>query len=285
MSFHLLSYRGMSSPSSGHDSTGVTDRVVNQMLTEMDGAQGLEGVYVLAATSRPDLIDPALLRPGRLDKSLLCDMPDQAERLDVRFPLRTMSYKGHQLIFQILVALSRKMEVAATVDMEAISFDTDGFSGADLQAMMYNAHLEVIHAQIDGAAGAKGRGQANGSSGDGGKGKGKEKGKGKGKGKGKAVDGEAGETVEVRREEVAEETVGFRSFPEQTGSRAEKAASDARVSCTRRIEDLVKLTSQITTIIKNSSSVQVDTDSGHLHTATAAVRPLAYSGRCCMISS
>lgn len=53
------------------------------MLTEMDGAQGLEGVYVLAATSRPDLIDPALLRPGRLDKSLLCDMPDQAERLDV----------------------------------------------------------------------------------------------------------------------------------------------------------------------------------------------------------
>jgi peroxin-1 len=53
------------------------------MLTEMDGAQGLEGVYVLAATSRPDLIDPALLRPGRLDKSLLCDMPDMAERLEV----------------------------------------------------------------------------------------------------------------------------------------------------------------------------------------------------------
>jgi len=68
---------------SGHDSTGVTDRVVNQMLTEMDGAQGLEGVYVLAATSRPDLIDSALLRPGRLDKAIICDMPDQQERLDV----------------------------------------------------------------------------------------------------------------------------------------------------------------------------------------------------------
>lgn len=53
------------------------------MLTEMDGAQGLEGVYVLAATSRPDLIDPALLRPGRLDKSLICDMPDMRDRLDV----------------------------------------------------------------------------------------------------------------------------------------------------------------------------------------------------------
>jgi ATP-dependent Zn protease len=67
----------------GHDSTGVTDRVVNQMLTEMDGAQGLDGVYVLAATSRPDLIDSALLRPGRLDKSILCDMPNEQERLEV----------------------------------------------------------------------------------------------------------------------------------------------------------------------------------------------------------
>lgn len=70
-------------PKRGHDSTGVTDRVVNQLLTQMDGAEGLEGVYVLAATSRPDLIDPALLRPGRLDKSLLCDMPSETDRLEV----------------------------------------------------------------------------------------------------------------------------------------------------------------------------------------------------------
>lgn len=92
---------------SGHDSTGVTDRVVNQMLTQMDGAEGLDGVYVLAATrckmvfyihffpsihyfapvavSRPDLIDSALLRPGRLDKSLLCDMPNVTERKEVRY--------------------------------------------------------------------------------------------------------------------------------------------------------------------------------------------------------
>ena len=77
----------------------MTDRVVNQLLTEMDGAEGLQGVYVLAATryhslqysvsssnivqSRPDLIDPALLRPGRLDKSIICDMPDFEERKDV----------------------------------------------------------------------------------------------------------------------------------------------------------------------------------------------------------
>ncbi|KAK9802910.1 hypothetical protein WJX73_005371 [Symbiochloris irregularis] len=59
-------------PKRGHDSTGVTDRVVNQLLTELDGIEGLQGVIVLAATSRPDLIDAALLRPGRLDRLLYC---------------------------------------------------------------------------------------------------------------------------------------------------------------------------------------------------------------------
>ena len=61
----------------GHDSTGVTDRVVNQLLTQLDGVEGREGVAVVAASSRPDLLDPALLRPGRLDKSLLCPLPDE----------------------------------------------------------------------------------------------------------------------------------------------------------------------------------------------------------------
>ncbi|KAI8995209.1 AAA-domain-containing protein [Trametes punicea] len=117
-------------PKRGHDSTGVTDRVVNQMLTQMDGAEGLEGVYVLAATSRPDLIDSALLRPGRLDKSLLCDMPKAEERKE------------------ILEALSRKVAIAPSVDLAALAEETDGFSGADLQALMYNAHLEVVHDAI-----------------------------------------------------------------------------------------------------------------------------------------
>jgi peroxin-1 len=116
-------------PKRGHDSTGVTDRVVNQMLTQMDGAEGLEGVYVLAATSRPDLIDPALLRPGRLDKSLLCDMPSTADRADI---LRAVSEKLH---LQPSIS-SRLTDIAA---------QTEGFSGADLQALMYNAHLEAIH--------------------------------------------------------------------------------------------------------------------------------------------
>ena len=122
-------------PKRGHDSTGVTDRVVNQLLTQMDGAEGLSGVYVLAATSRPDLIDPALLRPGRLDKSILCDMPDLDDRLD------------------ILQALSKKLNIAAhilrgtnrSVSLTEIARRTGGYSGADLQAVIYNAHLEAIH--------------------------------------------------------------------------------------------------------------------------------------------
>ncbi|KAI8073284.1 P-loop containing nucleoside triphosphate hydrolase protein [Gongronella butleri] len=118
-------------PRRGHDSTGVTDRVVNQMLTQMDGAEGLDGVYVLAATSRPDLIDPALLRPGRLDKALLCGMPSFDERLE------------------ILGALASKMTLASEVDLNAYAEKTEGFSGADLQGFLYNAHLEAIHGAIN----------------------------------------------------------------------------------------------------------------------------------------
>ena len=123
-------------PKRGHDSTGVTDRVVNQLLTQMDGAEGLTGVYVLAATSRPDLIDPALLRPGRLDKSLICDLPHLEDRLD------------------ILRALSKKLKISPGVlaagnnpneSLLEIAHRTAGYSGADLQAVVYNAHLEAIH--------------------------------------------------------------------------------------------------------------------------------------------
>ncbi|POS85627.1 hypothetical protein EPUL_001303, partial [Erysiphe pulchra] len=120
-------------PKRGHDSTGVTDRVVNQILTQMDGAEGLSGVYVLAATSRPDLIDPALLRPGRLDKSIICDLPNEEDRID------------------ILSALGRKLKLnhEARNNLSEIASHTEGFSGADLQALMYNAHLEAIHDLID----------------------------------------------------------------------------------------------------------------------------------------
>ncbi|KAJ1963872.1 Peroxisome biosynthesis protein pex1, partial [Dispira parvispora] len=113
-------------PRRGHDNTGVTDRVVNQFLTEMDGAEGLQGVYVLAATSRPDLIDPALLRPGRLDKALLCDLPSLAERLD------------------ILEKVAQTMHLDTAVDLNFFAERTKGYTGADLQALLYNGYLESI---------------------------------------------------------------------------------------------------------------------------------------------
>jgi peroxin-1 len=113
------------------------------------------------------------------------------------------------------------MEVASTVDMESISFDTEGYSGADLQAMMYNAHLEVIHAQIDSVSTAKG--DINGKTVE------KSKSTGKGKGKGKAVDVDDDQEIE-KIEEMENSMVGYRAIPEQSGSRAEKAAFDARVS-------------------------------------------------------
>ncbi|TPX16431.1 uncharacterized protein E0L32_003725 [Thyridium curvatum] len=124
-------------PKRGHDSTGVTDRVVNQLLTQMDGAEGLSGVYVLAATSRPDLIDPALLRPGRLDKSLLCDFPGVEDRLD------------------IIKALAKKAKLSddflsSEDDLLELARRTEGFSGADLQALVSNAQLEAIHDVLDG---------------------------------------------------------------------------------------------------------------------------------------
>ena len=127
-------------PKRGHDSTGVTDRVVNQLLTQMDGAEGLSGVYVLAATSRPDLIDPALLRPGRLDKSLICDLPDLDDRLDI---LQALS-KTLKLKPSILASKSNRQETLLEV-----AHRTEGYSGADLQAVVYNAHLEAIHDLLD----------------------------------------------------------------------------------------------------------------------------------------
>lgn len=124
-------------PKRGHDSTGVTDRVVNQLLTQMDGAEGLDGVYVLAATSRPDLIDPALLRPGRLDKSVLCNLPNEIDRFDI---LKTLISSEK---FSIACDDETKIEY-----LKRLATETKGYSGADLQALCYNAYLKGIHRKL-----------------------------------------------------------------------------------------------------------------------------------------
>ncbi|GER39957.1 ATP-dependent zinc metalloprotease FtsH, partial [Striga asiatica] len=100
-------------------------------LTELDGVEVLTGVFVFAATSRPDLLDAALLRPGRLDRLLFCDFPSHQGRLD------------------ILKVLSRKLPMAADVDLELIARMTEGFSGADLQALLSDAQLEAVHELLD----------------------------------------------------------------------------------------------------------------------------------------
>ncbi|XP_037797346.1 peroxisome biogenesis protein 1-like [Penaeus monodon] len=112
-------------PRRGHDSTGVTDRVVNQLLTQMDGVEGLTGVYILAATSRPDLIDPALLRPGRLDKCVYCPMPSEEDRKE------------------ILEVLSQDVDFGEEIDWSEVASLTESFSGADLQSILSTAQVAV----------------------------------------------------------------------------------------------------------------------------------------------
>jgi peroxin-1 len=115
----------------GHDNTGVTDRVVNQLLTSLDGFEVLKNVFVIAATSRPDIIDPALLRPGRLDTHLLCDLPDANERTDV------------------LRVACKSVGLGADVDLAHVAGTCEGMTYADVNALVYSAQL---HAATTGAA-------------------------------------------------------------------------------------------------------------------------------------
>ncbi|CAH0382429.1 unnamed protein product [Bemisia tabaci] len=113
-------------PRRGQDNTGVTDRVVNQLLTQLDGVESLEGVTVVAATSRPDLIDPALLRPGRLYPLIHCPLPTEDERL------------------QILQVLSAELPLASDIDLCAIAHSSENFTGADLRGLLFTAQMNAI---------------------------------------------------------------------------------------------------------------------------------------------
>ncbi|KAI9505621.1 Ribosome biogenesis ATPase rix7 [Coemansia spiralis] len=103
-------------------------RVVNTLLTEIDGMEARKKVFIIAATNRPDIIDPAMLRPGRLDKLLYVELPLPAERADI---LRT---------------LSKKTPLAKDVDLDEIAFDErcSGFSGADLAGLVREASVSAL---------------------------------------------------------------------------------------------------------------------------------------------
>jgi transitional endoplasmic reticulum ATPase len=96
------------------DSGGAGDRVLNQLLTEMDGMKAKKNVFIIGATNRPDQIDPALLRPGRLDKLIYVPFPDLATRVS------------------ILKAILKKSPVSPKVDLRVLAKNTESFTGADL---------------------------------------------------------------------------------------------------------------------------------------------------------
>ena len=114
-----------------HTDAGVTDRIVNQLLTEMDGIQSLKGVVVLGATNRPDILDPALLRPGRFDRVLYVPPPDKAARLAI--------FKIH----------TREMPLDEDVDLDILASVTEGYTGADIEAVVREAAMLAARENIN----------------------------------------------------------------------------------------------------------------------------------------
>jgi transitional endoplasmic reticulum ATPase len=113
--------------------SGVTDRVVAALLTELDGIDPLRDVVVVAATNRPDLIDPALLRPGRLERLVFVEPPDPAARREI---LRTAG---------------RAIPLSEDVDINQLAAQLDGYSAADCAALLREAALAAMRRSIDAA--------------------------------------------------------------------------------------------------------------------------------------
>ncbi len=114
----------------GEDDTRVTERIISQMLTEMDGLESLHNVVVIAATNRPDLIDEAILRPGRFDRVVSIPMPDLEARK------------------HILEIHTRGMPLAKDVDLDLVSKKTDAFTGADVAAICNEAAILSIRKHV-----------------------------------------------------------------------------------------------------------------------------------------
>lgn len=114
----------------GGDAGGASERVVNALLTEMDGMNAKKNVFIIGATNRPDIIDPALMRPGRLDQLLYIPLPDELGRLS------------------ILKAQLRKSPLAPGVDLNYLAKHLNGFSGADISEICQRAAKLAIRESI-----------------------------------------------------------------------------------------------------------------------------------------
>mmetsp|Transcript_17479 Transcript_17479/g.61389 ORF Transcript_17479/g.61389 Transcript_17479/m.61389 type:complete len:1074 (-) Transcript_17479:253-3474(-) len=117
--------------SSVGDAGGAGDRVMNQLLTEMDGVGAKKSIFVIGATNRPDILDPAIMRPGRLDQLIFIPMPDKASRKS------------------ILSAVLRKSPVSNDVDLDYLAEHTDKFTGADLTEICQRAAKFAIRESIE----------------------------------------------------------------------------------------------------------------------------------------
>merc|ERR1712000_574737 len=113
------------------DAGGASDRVINQILTEMDGMGSKKNVFIIGATNRPDIIDPAILRPGRLDQLIYIPLPDDGSRL------------------AILKSNLRKSPIHKEVDLPYMAKMTKGFSGADLTEICQRACKLAIRENIE----------------------------------------------------------------------------------------------------------------------------------------
>lgn len=105
--------------------------MINQILTEMDGMSSKKNVFIIGATNRPDIIDPAILRPGRLDQLIYIPLPDEKSRV------------------QILKASLRKSPLSRDVDLDFLAKMTHGFSGADLTEICQRACKLAIRESIE----------------------------------------------------------------------------------------------------------------------------------------
>ena len=121
----------------GGAETQVTERVVSQLLTELDGMQDMHGVVVLAATNRADMIDPALLRPGRFDKIIQIPLPDKESRQ------RILEINAEEIPFE------KDPNSPDYVNFSKLAEASDGFSGADVAAIANTAVSFVIHEHLD----------------------------------------------------------------------------------------------------------------------------------------
>jgi transitional endoplasmic reticulum ATPase len=122
----LVPGRGM-----GYADSGVTERVISQLLTEMDGIVSLEDVVIIAATNRPDIVDPAILRPGRFDRLIYVPEPNQDSRLE---------------IFKIY---TRDMPLAKDVNLSQLALMTKKYSGADIEAVCREAGLNALRSDME----------------------------------------------------------------------------------------------------------------------------------------